>query len=63
MKIKNFDIFVIKENKRLLNHKFPQPTFFKKGFIFFKINTCSDISGLGEPNPYAGSKTEIHYIL
>jgi len=63
MKIKSFDIFLINENKSRNAHKFPQPTYFEKGFVFFKLNTDSNIFGLGEPNPYSGSKKEISYIL
>ena len=50
MKIKNIQIYFIKKKKFKCN--FPCPSFFKDGFIFFKLICENNIEGYGEPSPY-----------
>jgi L-alanine-DL-glutamate epimerase-like enolase superfamily enzyme len=63
MNIKDLEVFIIKKNEIKINNNYPRPSFFKDGFVFFKLTTSKEIFGLGEPNPYSGSVKEIRLIL
>ena len=50
MKIKSLKIFYIK--KKHYKSQFPNPSFYKDGFVFIKLISDNNLEGFGEPSPY-----------
>jgi len=50
MKIKNIKIYFVKKKK--FQSIYPRPSYFKNGFVFFKLICENNVEGYGEPSPY-----------
>ena len=61
MRIKNINIYFIKEKK--YESIYPRPTFYAQGFVFIKLTSEDNIVGFGEPSPYITSPKNLVKII